>query len=116
MGIVIKDEPQHFRWFHDLNCLFGEFLWRFVSSHNHQEAVDPALQNLAVRKGDERRCIDNYIIVAVACFLQEFPETLRLHYFVGSSRGLPGGQDMQIKSGVTSYRISPGKMRIRVDA
>jgi len=113
MGIIIKDEPKHFSWFYDLNCFFYEFPWRFVGCHDHQEAVDPALQNLTIQKGNERRRIYNYILIIVECFLQEFPETLGLQYFVGSSNGLPGRQEIQIKSGTTSHRISQGKIRIR---
>jgi len=116
MGIIIKDEPKHFSWFYDLNCFFYEFPCRFVGCHDHQEAVDPALQNLTIQKGNERRRIYNYILIIVACFLQEFPKTSGLQYFVGSSRGLPSKNDIQIKSGATSYRIFQGKIGIRDDA
>jgi len=112
MGVIIKNEPKQLGWFDDVNCFFYEIPWCFVSSHDQQEAVNPALQNLTVRQGDKRRRIDNYIIIAMACFLQEFPETLGLQYFVGSSRGLPGKNDIQIKSGATSYGVPPGKIRI----
>src|SRR5262245_28502152 len=113
LGIIIKDKPKHLSWFYNLNCFFYKLFWRFVSSHDQQEAVNPALQNLTVGKGGERGCIYNYILVTVACFLQEFPKPLGLQYFVGSSRRLPGKNDIQIKSGATSHGMSPGEIKIR---
>jgi hypothetical protein len=90
MGLIVKDESNHFSWFYNLNRFFYKFLRRFVSSHDYHKAIDPALQNLTVGQGEERGRIDNYIVVAMACLLQNFSKVLRLEYFMGSGRGLLG--------------------------
>jgi hypothetical protein len=77
-GVIIIDESEHFSWYDTLNCFFYEFPRRLMSSYDQQEAVDPSLQNLTVREGNERGGIYDHIIVAVPGFLQEFAETLGL--------------------------------------
>jgi hypothetical protein len=97
MVILIEDHANELGRVHDIERFCKPLRGRLMCSHDHKKTVHPRFDKPTVREGDERRCIDDHIIVVLPCFLQEFPKTRHLKYSIRGRHGVAHWQDVEIK-------------------
>jgi hypothetical protein len=97
MVILVQYQANELGRVHDMERFRKQLRGRLVRRHDHKEAVDPRFDKPAVREGDQRRCIDNNIVVVLPRFLQEFSKARQLEHIIRGSQGVARWQDVEVE-------------------
>jgi hypothetical protein len=108
MVVLVEDQTNELDRVQATESFCKSLRGRLMGSHNHQKAVHPRLDKSAVREGDQRRCIDDHIIVILLCFLQEFPKARQLKHSIRGRYGVAHGQDVEVEWQARVYNLLEG--------
>jgi len=108
MVILVEDQANELGRVHDIERFCKLLRGRLMGSHDHKKTVHPRLDKPAVREGDQRRCIDDHIIVVLPCFLQEFPKARQLKHSIRRRYRVAHGQDVEVEWQARVYNLLEG--------
>jgi len=108
MVILVEDQANELVRVHDIERFCKPLRGCLMCSHDHKKAVHPWFDKSAVREGDQRRCIDDYIIIVLPCFLQELPKARQLKHSIGGRHGVAHWQDVEVECQARVYDLLEG--------
>jgi hypothetical protein len=108
MIILVEDQANELGRVHDIERFCKPLRGRLMCSHDHKKAVQPRFDKATVREGDQRRRIDDHIIVVLPCFLQELPKARQLQHSIRGRYGVAHGQDVEVEWQARVYNLLEG--------